>query len=85
MNVQYARFQTLVYPEVLPHTGHKFMASGVKVNGSLQPIDDRNKIIYDNLYSVGAVLSGYNYITEKSGLGVAIGTGYYVGSNLSGG
>lgn len=82
-NIQYARFQTLLSSQVLPSDGHNFIACGAKVNEELQPVNDSNDVVYSNLRAIGGVLSGYNYIAEKSGLGVAISTGYHVGTKLS--
>ena len=36
--------------------------------------------VCENLFAAGAILSGYNRISEKSGLGVAISTGYFAGN-----
>ncbi|MHA1405272.1 MAG: FAD-binding protein, partial [Candidatus Helarchaeota archaeon] len=83
-NILHARFQTLINRAVLPPEGHDFIACGVKINDSLQPVDDNENIIYSNLHAAGAVISGYNYIAEKSGMGVAISSGHEVGVQLAG-
>lgn len=55
--------------------GQAFLSAGLEVDGELRPLKDIN-----NLYAVGSILAHSNYAAEKSGLGVALTTGYKAGS-----
>jgi glycerol-3-phosphate dehydrogenase subunit B len=55
--------------------GQGFLSAGVEVDASLRPLSP-----YSNLYVVGSILAGTNYAAEKSGLGLALATGYKAGS-----
>ncbi len=52
---------------------------GVKVDNSLRPVDEDGAVVYKNLYAAGSVLSGYNYIYDKTGMGTALLTGSKAG------
>jgi glycerol-3-phosphate dehydrogenase subunit B len=52
---------------------------GVKVDNTLRPVNADTRVIYKNLYAAGAVLSGYNYIYDKTGMGTAMITGAKAG------
>jgi len=54
---------------------HPFLEYGVKTNKSFNPSDSNGKTV-KNLFCAGAILSGYNPVSEGSGGGVAISTGY---------
>ena len=54
---------------------HDFLRAGVKTDENLAPETPSGRTI-SNLYCAGAVLSGYNPVSEGSGGGVAIATGY---------
>ncbi|MFB0563971.1 MAG: anaerobic glycerol-3-phosphate dehydrogenase subunit GlpB [Candidatus Lokiarchaeia archaeon] len=75
--------ESLLSRDVFPKDGHKLFSSGIIVNEKLQPLTDEGEPIYGNLYAAGSILSGYNYMAEKSGMGVAIATGYLAGLNAS--
>nr|MDO8083085.1 anaerobic glycerol-3-phosphate dehydrogenase subunit GlpB [Candidatus Freyarchaeota archaeon] len=83
-NLEEVCLEKLLSRNVFPMGGHKLFSSGINVNEKLQPISDKGEPVYGNLYAAGSVLSGYNYIAEKSGMGVAIVTGYLAGLNASG-
>lgn len=55
--------------------GQAFLDAGLSVDDQLRP-----SININNLYAVGNVLAYTNYAAEKSGLGVALATGYKAGS-----
>lgn len=55
--------------------GQPFLNAGLEVDNLLRPLKDIN-----NLYAVGSILANTNYAAEKSGLGVALSTGYKAGS-----
>lgn len=65
--------------QVFPKGGHPAFGIGVNVNPSLLPVDESGREILSNVHVAGSLLGGYDYTAEKSGLGVAIATGYAAG------
>ncbi len=61
-------------------TGHRVFACGVGTDTMLRPVGVDGDVVYENLFCAGAILAGYNYQTEKSGLGVALVTGHTAGT-----
>jgi len=61
--------------EPFPHMGHPYSLFGVKVDSIMRPLNERGEVFCDNLFACGSILSGYDYATEKSGLGVCAVTG----------
>ena len=61
--------------------GHNVFGSGVSVDPEFRPVDKDGVHYAENLYCAGSILAGYNYPAEKSGLGVALVTGYAAGQN----
>lgn len=55
---------------------HPIHLTGVKVNSNFQPISENGKPIFENLWVCGTILSGHNYLDEKSKEGIEIVTGY---------
>jgi glycerol-3-phosphate dehydrogenase subunit B len=49
---------------------------GVRVDGSMRPIDGQDEVIYHNLYVVGAELTGAQPWREKSGEGISLATAF---------
>lgn len=82
-NLAEVNLEKLLNRNVFPKEGHQLFSSGINVNEKLQPISVDGEPVYSNLYAAGSILSGYNYIAEKSGMGVAIATGYLAGLNAS--
>ncbi len=62
---------------------HALFEVGVKVDELLRPVDRSGKRAYENLFAAGAVLSGYNYMVDGTGAGVAIATGAKAGMNAA--
>lgn len=58
-------------------------SSGLKVNKSFQPLNKENKIIAENLFAVGLILQGDDFVRDGNGLGISLLTGYYVGKIVS--
>jgi glycerol-3-phosphate dehydrogenase subunit B len=69
-------FRNAVDTEPFPPKGHLISRVGVTVNSQLHPVDARGNTLIDNLYVIGSTLAGYDYVTEKSGLGVCLTTAY---------
>lgn len=82
-NLEEVYLEKLLSREVFPKGGHRLFSSGISVNEKLQPISYEGEPVYSNLYAAGSILSGYNYMAEKSGMGVALATGYLAGLNAS--
>lgn len=58
---------------------HPLLSVGIRVNSRLQPLNSDEDIVYKNLFAAGAILGGYNYLTDQCGLGVAFLTGHLAG------
>ncbi len=82
-NLEETYLVRLLSQEVFPGCGHELFSSGIRVNENLQPVSDGGEPVYSNLYAAGSIISGYNYMTEKSGMGVALTTGYLAGLNAA--
>ena len=53
-----------------------FSTTGILTNDNLNPVDEKGKILYDNLHIVGANLGGCDKIFERSAGGIAISSAY---------
>ncbi|TFG29938.1 anaerobic glycerol-3-phosphate dehydrogenase subunit B [Candidatus Thorarchaeota archaeon] len=62
-------------------SGQPVQYCGLSVDPRFRPINEDGIEWAENLFAAGAILAGYNYSVEKSGLGVAITTGYYAAQN----
>ncbi len=58
---------------------HELFSVGIQTNDQLQPVDERNNIVYQNLRVAGSLLAGYNPAVDHSGMGVAVGSGLLAG------
>ncbi len=54
---------------------HPFLSFGVETDSKFNPVSESGKTIR-NLFCAGSVLSGYNPVSEGSGGGVAVSTGF---------
>lgn len=66
--------------EFYRYSKHKFLSFGVKTDQKFHAIK-KNEII-PNLYVAGAILSGFNPLSEKSAGGVSIATSYSVALDI---
>jgi glycerol-3-phosphate dehydrogenase subunit B len=64
--------------------GHPLFRAGLQVNQDLNPLNREGAIVARNVYCAGGVLANTDYIDEKSGLGVALTTGYMAGLKACG-
>ncbi len=62
-------------------TGQPIQSCGLSVDPRFRPVDEDGLEWAKNLFAAGAVLAGYNYSVEKSGLGVAATSGYSAAKN----
>ncbi|MGY5852672.1 MAG: hypothetical protein RTU92_03815, partial [Candidatus Thorarchaeota archaeon] len=67
----------------LPEDGHDIFNSGLSVDPEFSPVNRDGSKFADNLYCAGSLLASYNYAAEKSGLGVALVTGFKAGTNAA--
>ncbi len=70
--------------QFLSDEGHSIFRAGVTVDESFHPVDNDNRIIFNNLYAVGSVLGNCDPIRERSLEGIALATGYGVAECLAG-
>ncbi len=63
--------------------GHEVFGSGLSIDTTFRPVDMTDHATAHNLFAAGSILAGYNYATEKSGLGVALVSGHIAGSNAA--
>ncbi len=64
---------------LLSAEGQPFNGFGLEVNECLNPVDGEGQVIYSNLFAAGGIIAHADSMTEKSGGGVAIATGYLAG------
>ncbi|MCP4417242.1 MAG: hypothetical protein GY805_11515, partial [Chloroflexi bacterium] len=70
--------------EFLDPSGHPIYRAGVTVNGRFQPLNGDSQPIYKNVYAAGTTLSHCEPVRERSFEGVALATGFAVGSDMTG-
>jgi glycerol-3-phosphate dehydrogenase subunit B len=58
---------------------HAAFRAGVRIDASLRPLDENGEPAYRHIYAAGSVIQGYDAAADKTGLGVAIFTGYLAG------
>ncbi|UCE09630.1 MAG: anaerobic glycerol-3-phosphate dehydrogenase subunit B [Candidatus Thorarchaeota archaeon] len=63
--------------------GHSIFSCGLTVDPQFRPVMPDGQPDADNLFAAGSTLAGYDYLVEKSGLGVALVSGFYAGKNAA--
>lgn len=58
---------------------HAAFRAGVRVDATLRPLLADGRPAHERLFAAGSVICGYDPATDKTGLGVAIFTGYLAG------
>lgn len=66
-------------PDWLAPEGQPLSQAGVAADGRLRPLGRDGRVLFDNLFLAGRLLAGNDPVTEKSGNGVAIASGYRAG------
>jgi glycerol-3-phosphate dehydrogenase subunit B len=61
--------------------GQPIFSIGLTVDPQFRPIQEDGVEWVKNLFAAGSVLAGYNYSVEKSGLGVAVTSGFSAAKN----
>ena len=61
--------------------GQPIQSCGLSIDPKFRPVNEAGIEWAKNLFAAGAVLAGYNYSVEKSGLGVAATSGYSAAKN----
>jgi glycerol-3-phosphate dehydrogenase subunit B len=64
---------------LLTTEGQPFNVFGVEVDENLQPTDPEGQVIYSNLFAAGGIIAHADSMSEKSGGGIAISTGFLAG------
>jgi len=62
--------------EYLDSSGHQIHLAGIETNELLQPLDKNGKVYDPRLFSAGIILAHQDWIRQRCGAGVAIGTAY---------
>jgi glycerol-3-phosphate dehydrogenase subunit B len=57
--------------------------AGVRIDATLRPLDINGDPAHPRLFAAGAVICGYDPATDKTGLGVAIFTGFLAGQSAA--
>jgi len=70
-------------PTLLTLKGQPFNGFGVEVDQNLQPVDLQGRVVYENLFAAGGIIAHGNAVTEKSGGGIAVSTGYVAGKRAA--
>ena len=70
--------------DFLSPAGHPIFSSGISVDQQFHPVDVSGNQNCKNLYAVGSALGNCDPIRERSMEGVALATGFFVGSRLGG-
>jgi glycerol-3-phosphate dehydrogenase subunit B len=78
-----SRPQRLTNVIPLSPEGHPLFGVGLAFDSSFHPVGADGSPVAQNLLAAGSVLAGYNYAVEKSGLGVALATGFAAGTNAA--
>ncbi|HLL54808.1 MAG TPA: FAD-binding protein, partial [Myxococcaceae bacterium] len=58
---------------------HAAFRAGVRIDASLRPLGEDGAPAFPHIYAAGSVIQGYDAAADKTGLGVAIFTGYLAG------
>jgi glycerol-3-phosphate dehydrogenase subunit B len=56
--------------------GHDIHQAGIQVDKTFRPVDKKNKVVFDHLYAVGAILAHNDWMRYKCGSGVSIGSAF---------
>ena len=62
---------------------HPLMKAGIQVDAELRPLSAAGTPALENLFAAGSVVGGYDYITDRCGLGTALICGYLAGRNAA--
>jgi glycerol-3-phosphate dehydrogenase len=68
----------------LSQEGHPVYRAGLPVNEHFQPIDHQGRVVYENLYAAGTILTNTDCLQERSFDGIGLVSGYVVGNLLGG-
>jgi glycerol-3-phosphate dehydrogenase subunit B len=56
--------------------GHGFNRTGIVTDRFFRPVKNNLEVLYPNLYTVGSINAGQDWVREKSGSGLAVATAY---------
>jgi glycerol-3-phosphate dehydrogenase subunit B len=63
--------------------GHPIFQSGIPTDERLRPVDQQQKVVYQNVVVAGTTLSGSDPIEDRSLTGLALTTGWHAGHLLA--
>ena len=64
-------------------SGHPAYQSGTQVNSILQPTNNNGQGVFENLFAIGSILAGGDFLRERSLEGIALATGFKVGEMVA--
>ena len=71
-----------LHREFFSTAGHPIYTAGITVDRQFRPLDATGNVIYDNVHVIGSALAHCDPIRERCLEGLALATGYVVGSHL---
>ncbi|HFQ93509.1 MAG TPA: glycerol-3-phosphate dehydrogenase subunit GlpB [Anaerolineae bacterium] len=72
------------YTDFMDKRGHPIYQTGISVNEQFQPVNGSEQPLLSNLFAAGATLAHCEPVRERSFEGIALATGYVVGSRVVG-
>lgn len=57
--------------------GHPVHQAGIETDSNLRPVDQTGQVIYKNLYAAGGILAHQDWMRNRCGSGLSIGTGFH--------
>ncbi len=70
-------------PGGVPHVRGGGDRLGARVDAQLRPVDERGAVLAPGLYACGSLLRGYDPAVDRTGLGVAVFTGFLAGERAT--
>ncbi len=62
---------------------HPVFSIGLKVDAEQRPLSREGHVVFENLFAAGSILSGANYISDSTGAGTALATGFRAGEQAA--
>jgi glycerol-3-phosphate dehydrogenase subunit B len=63
--------------------GHAIFQAGIATNDQLRPVDNQQKVVYENVVVAGTTLVGGDPVEDRSVTGLALTTGWHAGNLLA--
>ncbi len=65
-------------PDFFNLNGHRVNQAGIETDKIFRPVNDKQKPIFKNLYAAGSILAHQDWMRNKCGSGLSIGTSFHV-------